>query len=103
MNLSKLYGSRLLDNIKVPKIPSVILLDGNENLSAIKFQEGDLLDANSIKLFVKKISLPDNVVTFQDKASNEHPGIVQCGDNITISNGIIDIQSIPESFIIDLK
>lgn len=63
MKQSKLFGTRLIENVKVPKIPSVITLNQYEGLSNIDFEEGDLLDANSIKLYIKRMSGLDNVVT----------------------------------------
>ena len=79
------------------------MLSGNEDVSNIRFQDGDLLDANSVKLFIKRASLPENVVTFQDLATKIKPGIIQCGEGINVSNGIIDIKSISEDFILNLK
>ena len=102
MKQSKLFGTRLIENVKVPKIPSVITLNQYEGLSNIDFEEGDLLDANSIKLYIKRMSGLDNVVTFNNIASKYRPGIVQCGDNLNIHNGIINVESISKQFIEDL-
>ena len=52
MNKSKLFGTKLIENVKVPKIPSIIILNKYEGLSNIDFEEGDLLDANSIKMYI---------------------------------------------------
>ena len=102
MKQSKLFGTRLIENVKVPKIPSVITLNQYEGLSNIDFEEGDLLDANSIKLYIKRMSGLDNVVTFNNIASKQRPGIVQCGDNLNIHNGIINVESISKQFIENL-
>ena len=102
MNKSKLFGTKLIENVKVPKIPSVIILNKYEGLSNIDFEEGDLLDANSIKMYIKYLSGLDNVVTFNNIASKQRPGIVQCGDNLNIHNGIINVESISKQFIEDL-
>lgn len=102
MNKSKLFGTKLIENVKVPKIPSVIILNKYEDLSNIDFEEGDLLDANSIKMYIKYLSGLDNVVTFNNIASKQRPGIVQCGDNISIHNGIINVESISKQFIENL-
>ena len=45
----------------------------------------------------------NNVVTFDNLASNIKPGIVQCGNNINVLNGIINVESISDQFIYDLK
>lgn len=45
----------------------------------------------------------DNVVTFSNLASNTKPGIVQCGNSINVLNGIINVESISDQFIHDLK
>ena len=103
MKQSKLFGTRLIENVKVPKIPSVITLNQYEGLSNIDFEEGDLLDANSIKLYIKRMSGLDNVVTFNNLASNTKPGIVQCGNSINVLNGIVNVESISDQFIHDLK
>ncbi len=103
MKQSKLFGTRLIENMKVPKIPSVITLNQYEGLSNIDFEEGDLLDANSIKLYIRRMSGLDNVVTFSNLASNTKPGIVQCGNSINVLNGIINVESISDQFIHDLK
>ena len=50
MKQSKLFGTKLIENIKVPRIPSVIMLNKYEGLSDIHFEEGDILvDNKSIK------------------------------------------------------
>ena len=103
MNKSKLFGTKLIENVKVPKIPSVIILNKYEGLSNIDFEEGDLLDANSIKMYIKYLSGLDNVVTFNNLASNTKPGIVQCGNSSNVLNGIINVESISDQFIHDLK
>lgn len=102
MKQSKLFGTKLIENIKVPRIPSIIMLNKYEGLSDIHFEEGDLLDANSIKMYIKYLSGLDNVVTFNNIASKQRPGIVQCGDNISIQNGIINVESISKQFIENL-
>lgn len=46
---TKLIGSRIVDNVDVPKIPNVIILNDGENLNEVVVEEGDLFDANSIR------------------------------------------------------
>lgn len=84
MKQSKLFGTKLIENIKVPRIPSIIMLNKYEGLSNIHFEEGDILDANSIKMYVRYLSGLDNFVTFDDKASNTKFGIIKCGDTINV-------------------
>ena len=103
MNKSKLFGTKLIENIKVPKIPSVIMLNKYEGLSDIRFEEGDILDANSIKMYIKYLSGLDNVITFDDKASNTKFGIIKCGDTINVQDGVMNIERISEQFIHDLR
>lgn len=103
MKQSKLFGTKLIENIKVPRIPSIIMLNKYEGLSDIHFEEGDILDANSIKMYIKYLSGLDNVITFDDKASNTKFGIIKCGDTIDVQNGVMNIERISEQFIHDLR
>lgn len=48
MKRSRLLNTKLVENINVPKLPDVIMLDTHEDISKIFFEEGDLLDAKSI-------------------------------------------------------
>lgn len=49
MKKSKLFGSRLVENIFLPRTPKVIMLANNDDVRSWHFEEGDILDANSIK------------------------------------------------------
>lgn len=49
MKKTKLIGSRIVDNVSIPKIPNVIILNDGENLNEVVVEEGDLFDANSVK------------------------------------------------------
>lgn len=49
MKKSKLFGSRLVENIFLPRTPKVIMLANNDDVRSQHFEEGDILDANSIK------------------------------------------------------
>ena len=79
------------------------MLNKYEGLSDIRFEEGDILDANSIKMYIKYLSGFDNVVTFDDKASNTKFGIIKCGDTINVQDGVMNIERISEQFIHDLR
>ena len=79
------------------------MLNKYEGLSDIHFEEGDILDANSIKMYIKYLSGFDNVVTFDNKASNTKFGIIKCGDTINVQDGVMNIERISEQFIHDLR
>ena len=66
MKKAKLFGTRIIENIQVPRTPKVIMFDSYDSISNMKFDEGDLLDANSIKKIIKKINVEtiiDNSIT----------------------------------------
>ena len=48
MKKSKLFGSRLVENVFLPKTPKVIMLADYDSINQ-HFEEGDILDANSVK------------------------------------------------------
>lgn len=54
MKKTKLFGTRIIENIQVPRTPKIIMFDNYDSISNMKFDEGDLLDANSIKKIIKK-------------------------------------------------
>ena len=49
MKKTKLLGSKLIENINYPRIPNVCIFNNPNDVYDAKFEEGDLLDANSIK------------------------------------------------------
>lgn len=49
MKKSRLLGTRLVENIRVPHIPNVIMLDSSDDINKIRVEEGDLLDTYSIR------------------------------------------------------
>ena len=49
MKKTKLIGSRIIDNVDVPKIPNIIILNDDENLNEVVVEEGDLFDADSVR------------------------------------------------------
>ena len=76
MKKSKLFGSRLIENVKVPKTPRVLMTEGTESIQSLDFDEGDILDANSIKR------------QFEQFQPNTNPGNNNSGvdiSNVTIS------------------
>lgn len=55
MKKTKLFGSRLIDKVKIPRTPNVIMLGKNDDINEAIIEEGDLLDANSIKMAISAI------------------------------------------------
>ena len=59
MKKTKLLGSKLIENINYPRIPNVCIFNNPNDVYDSKFEEGDLLDANSIKQITKNIKPQD--------------------------------------------
>lgn len=107
MRQSKLIGARLLGEIAFPKVPNVIILGKNDNVKDLSFEEGDILDATSIKQIASQSGSggggSTDGVTFSDLASHEKLGIVKIGSNINVSNsGIINVEAIDTEYINNL-
>lgn len=75
------------------------MLSPYESLYDKQFEDGDILDANSIKMYVKYLTGLENMVSFSDLATKVKPGIVKVGNNISITNGTIDVERISDDFI----
>lgn len=91
MKKIKLLGSKLIENINYPRIPDVCIFNNPNDVYDAKFEEGDLLDANSIKQITKNIKPQDvqEYVTsteFEQKVSEIDSKI----DNI--NNEIVDLK-----------
>ena len=56
MKKSKLFGTRIIENIQVPRTPNIIMFDNYDSINNKKFDYGDLLDANSIKKIINKVN-----------------------------------------------
>ena len=54
MKRLKLFGSKILSDHDGVRIPEIITLDENEDLTKVFIKNGDLLDANSIKSIIPK-------------------------------------------------
>ena len=54
MKKTKLFGTRIIENIQVPRTPNIIMFDSCDSINNMKFDKGDLLDAGSIKKIIKK-------------------------------------------------
>lgn len=74
MKKSKLFGSRLVENVYVPKTPKVIMFSDSDSIIRQTFDEGDLLDANSIRNILLKGG-------FNQGGSTHNPGQVQPGSS----------------------
>lgn len=59
MKKTKLLGSKLIENINYPRIPNICIFNNPNDVYDAKFEEGDLLDANSIKQITKNIKPQD--------------------------------------------
>lgn len=73
MKKTKLLGSKLIENINYPRIPNVCMFNNPNDVYDAKFEEGDLLDASSIRYFVDKLNNTNlqNFVKF-DYAENRY-------------------------------
>lgn len=70
MKKTKLFGTRIIDNIDIPRTPKVVMLQRGEHIGAHEFEDGDILDANSIKLIAERLQAmqPDiNIDEILDK------------------------------------
>jgi len=54
MKKSKLFGSRLVENVFNPKTPRIIMFSDSDSITRQVFEEGDILDANSIRKILLK-------------------------------------------------
>lgn len=73
MKKTKLLGSKLIENINYPRIPNVCMFNNPNDVYDTKFEEGDLLDASSVRYFVDKLNNTNlqNFVKF-DYAENRY-------------------------------
>lgn len=73
MKKTKLLGSKLIENINYPRIPNVCIFNNSNDVYDAKFEDGDLLDASSVRYFVDKLNNTNlqNFVKF-DYAENRY-------------------------------
>ncbi len=73
MKKTKLLGSKLIENINYQRIPNVCIFNNPNDVYDAKFEEGDLLDASSVRYFVDKLNNTNlqNFVKF-DYAENRY-------------------------------
>ena len=68
MKKTKLFGTRIIENIQVPRTPNIIMFDSCDSINNMKFDKGDLLDAGSIKKIINKI---DNALITNNDTTSE--------------------------------
>lgn len=91
MKKTKLLGSKLIENINYPRIPNVCIFNNPNDVYDAKFEEGDLLDANSIKQITKNIK-PQDVQEYITSTEFELK-IGEINSKISdIDNAIVDLR-----------
>lgn len=91
MKKTKLLGSKLIENINYPRIPNVCIFNNPNDVYDAKFEEGDLLDANSIKQITKNIK-PQDVQEYITSTEFELK-IGEINSKISdINNAIVDLR-----------
>lgn len=96
MKKTKLLGSKLIENINYPRIPNVCIFNNPNDVYDAKFEEGDLLDANSIKQITKNIK-PQDVQEYITSTEFELK-IGEINSKISdIDNAIIDLREFDQN------
>lgn len=91
MKKTKLLGSKLIENINYPRIPNVCIFNNPNDIYDAKFEEGDLLDANSIKQITKNIK-PQDIQEYITSTEFELK-ISEINSKISdIDNAIVDLR-----------
>lgn len=91
MKKTKLLGSKLIENINYPRIPNVCIFNNPNDVYDAKFEEGDLLDANSIKQITKNIK-PQDIQEYITSTEFELK-IGEINSKISdINNAIVDLK-----------
>lgn len=105
MKKTKLIGARILDNVKYPRIPNIILFTQDDDINNASIEEGDLLDAKSALNYMRRAKTHSKFcVQFNDYATKYTSGVVKIGDNINLTDdGKISVDSISIDFINNLK
>lgn len=94
MKKIKLLGSKLVDNVEYPRIPNMCIFNKFDSVFNTKFEEGDILDANSIRYFINQVNKvnPSDFVQF-DYAEKEYvkkEDIKNIGGSESMTNEEID-------------
>lgn len=96
MKKTKLLGSKLIENINYPRIPNVCIFNNPNDVYDAKFEEGDLLDANSIKQITKNIK-PQDVQEYITSTEFELK-IGEINSKISnIDNAIVDLREFDQN------
>lgn len=96
MKKTKLLGSKLIENINYPRIPNVCIFNNPNDVYDAKFEEGDLLDANSIKQITKNIK-PQDVQEYITSTEFELK-IGEINSKISdINNAIVDLREFDQN------
>lgn len=95
MKKIKLLGSKLVDNVEYPRIPNICIFNKFDSVFNTKFEEGDILDANSIRYFINQVNNINPIDFVQLKyAENTYlkkSDIWEIDKSEPISNSEIDI------------
>lgn len=96
MKKTKLLGSKLIENINYPRIPNVCIFNNPNDVYDAKFEEGDLLDANSIKQITKNIK-PQDIQEYITSTEFELK-IGEINSKISdIDNAIVDLKEFDQN------
>ena len=96
MKKTKLLGSKLIENINYPRIPNVCIFNNPNDVYDAKFEEGDLLDANSIKQITKNIK-PQDIQEYITSTEFELK-IVEINSKISdIENQIVELREFDQN------
>ena len=96
MKKTKLLGSKLIENINYPRIPNVCIFNNPNDVYDAKFEEGDLLDANSIKQITKNIK-PQDIQEYITSTEFELK-IGEINSKISdINNAIVDLREFDQN------
>lgn len=96
MKKTKLLGSKLIENINYPRIPNVCIFNNPNDVYDAKFEEGDLLDANSIKQITKNIK-PQDIQEYITSTEFELK-IGEINSKISdIDNAIVDLREFDQN------
>ena len=96
MKKTKLLGSKLIENINYQRIPNVCIFNNPNDVYDAKFEEGDLLDANSIKQITKNIK-PQDIQEYITSTEFELK-IGEINSKISdINNAIVDLREFDQN------
>lgn len=100
MKKSKLLGTRLVENIRVPHIPRVIMLDSSDDINKIKVEEGDLLDTYSIRNVLTKDAnnfISNNIINKYSTQFQNLSSMCKYGENHSYNNKLLQFIHISDN------